>query len=127
MQSQNWLPEEPPSPAPAAYPDSWVAADAAVFDERLAAEDPTLNPWLQTQWPADGARGTNDSRVSSEPDAWWRAIPAALGWMMNVLIEGFAACGEAMQPGLFGSFENDVADRDRLDETKRWNTTHDRS
>jgi hypothetical protein len=43
-------------------------------------------------------------------DPWWHAIPAALSWVMNVLIEGFAAYGAAMEPGFFQPYERDPAD-----------------
>jgi hypothetical protein len=130
MQSQNQLFDGPPSPAATAYRSSLVKANVAELADWLAAGGPSLNPWMQTQRPADRGENTHETirrAMSSEPDAWWQSVPAAIAWMMNVVTEGFTACGEAMQPRLFGHFRNNVVDRDDLDEAPRWNARHDRS
>jgi uncharacterized protein YjiS (DUF1127 family) len=63
-----------------------------------------LDPGLQPRRPADSGQGTSEARThrtQSEPYPWWYSIPAAMSWLLNELIEGFAACGLAMYPGFF--------------------------
>jgi hypothetical protein len=52
-------------------------------------------------------------RRPPEPDAWWHAIPAAMAWVMALLIEGYAAYGASMHPGCFEPFDTDAVNRRR--------------
>jgi hypothetical protein len=74
---------------PDVYPESLLRADETVT--KISYADATLSEEIQ-------------------PDPWWYAIPAALSWVKNFLIEGFAAYGAAMQPGYFLPYEMDHAD-----------------
>jgi hypothetical protein len=74
---------------PDVYPESLLGTDETVA--RITYADATLFEDIQ-------------------PDPWWAAIPAALSWVKNFLMEGFAAYGAAMQPGYFPLYEIDHVD-----------------
>lgn len=106
MQSKIRLPDELTLPALGAY------ADKELY----------LGPGLQPRRSADRGQGTSEVRThqtQSEPDAWWRSIPPAMSWLMGLLIEGFAACGEAMHPGFFEHPGPDLFDNRELAEAPR--------
>jgi hypothetical protein len=106
MRSQIELPSEFTTDALASYLDLVEGSSRSggrndlVLEERLAPRGPFLNSGPHQHWPDEG--GQHGSRhTSSKPDIWWRSIPAAMSWLMGVVIEGFAAYGQAMHPGFF--------------------------
>lgn len=131
MQSKIQLPGELSLPKQAVCPDHTtgspkslaVAADA-VLEARFTAEGFHIPPPPQPELHAVAGR-TNiaePNRTSAEPDEWWRTIPAAMTWVADMLLDGFARYGEAMQPDLFfGSYyAEDVVDYRELARAPQW-------
>jgi hypothetical protein len=109
MQPRVQLRHAPTSPGPDAGTDqgtdrlrSTTSASGISIREFFVIPDVYPESLLQTD-EADPWISYADTTLSHEapPDPWWHAIPAALSWVMNVLIEGFAAYGAAMEPGFF--------------------------
>ena len=93
---------------------SSAAGDRAPRLERLTTAELYRQMGLQFGAPdaqTHCAREAGSSRVSPEPDAWWHPIRAAMSWVMELLIEGFAAYGTAMNPGLLEAAKADEVDR----------------
>jgi uncharacterized protein YjiS (DUF1127 family) len=126
MQSKFELTDEMTSHVQAGYtqtarsPKSSAASHYALLEDRLVANERYLPRRLQHRRPSDrgqaGASEIRSRQVSPVPDAWWHSIPAAMSWLLGVLIEGFAACGEAMHPGFFNYHEAELFDLDERDE-----------
>jgi uncharacterized protein YjiS (DUF1127 family) len=136
MQSEFRSPNELTSTVLAKYTDKAASppkASAATNDtwteEQLITGELYRHPRLERRRP-DNRRGhTTDVRshtMSSEPDAWWCSIPAAMAWLRTFLIDGFAAYGAAMHPGLFEypeptlSDHHEWADHHERVEAPRW-------
>jgi hypothetical protein len=99
-----------------ALPPTSDLIDAMPLGRFVAVPDVDLNPPLRGDGSEAKVAGTYEPAYP-QPDHWWRAIPAAISWIMDVLIEGFAACGEAMQPGFFQPYGPDCADGRTPDNT----------
>jgi hypothetical protein len=67
------------------------------------------------------AAAVNERRNHTEPNAWWQSVPGALTWLMDLLIEGFAAYGAAMSPGYFQPIGTDAERRREVAEASRSN------
>jgi hypothetical protein len=63
----------------------------------------------------------NDPGNYAEPDAWSQAVPGALTWLRDLLIEGFAVYGAAMSPGYLQPVGTDAEHRCEVAETSRPN------
>ena len=61
----------------------------------------------------------SNRRSHFEPEAWWQSVPGALTWLMNLLIESFAAYGEAMSPGYVQPVCTHAAHREESDEASQ--------
>jgi uncharacterized protein YjiS (DUF1127 family) len=111
MQSEFRSPDELTSTILAKYmdkaarsPKASAATNDAWTEEQLTTGELYRRPRLESCRPANGTGDTTDVRLrtmSSEPEAWWCSIPAAMSWLRTFLIDGCAAYGAAMHPGLF--------------------------
>jgi uncharacterized protein YjiS (DUF1127 family) len=129
MQSEFRSLDEPASTVLAKYtdkaarsPKASVATNDAWTEEPLITGELRRHPRLERCWPANGTGRTTDVRsytMSSEPDAWWCSIPAAMSWLRTFLIDGFAACGAAMHPGLLEYSEPTLSDHHERVEAPR--------
>jgi hypothetical protein len=54
-----------------------------------------IRPSAQNYWPA------SHSAPPPDPDPLWRWLCKAASWLLTLAIEGFAAYGNAMYPGLY--------------------------
>jgi hypothetical protein len=123
MRSQTELPREFTSAALASYLDSVERSSRPAGTnnsllEEWAPRGAFPNSVQYRRWPDDGGQPGSHG-TSSQPDLWWRSIPAAMSWLMGVVIEGFAAYGQAMHPGFLEPYMDDVVDHDDTAESSQ--------
>ena len=114
MQSKIQLPHAliPPAPVPADH--GTEALQSSALNEGMHVSEffaiPDVCPGSLLRTGETVARITSSDAAPSEniqPNPWWHAIPDALSWVKNFLIEGFAAYAAAMDPGYFYPYETD--------------------
>ncbi len=130
MRSRIQLPEELKLPCLRADTDKAISlpkSSAAIG--RAAVEQPLITADLYRQLqPLQGRfslqaacpREAGSNATSPPPDPRRNAVRAAMSWVRELLIEGFAACGAAMSPGWFQPHGADLVDRGGPDEAARW-------
>jgi uncharacterized protein YjiS (DUF1127 family) len=115
----------PPRGACAEQANRLLEASAATDREMPVAWFVTRCQHLHPLPPVDSAAGAyrapeaSTPPISPEPDPWWQSVPDALAWIVELLIEGFAAYGASMHPGFFELPGVDDEGRRELAET-RW-------
>ena len=79
-----------------------AAADRASIEQRFTTADVyrQMRPQAATAEAEDHCEGEAGSNaMSAQPDPLWKPLRTAASWVIDLLIEGFAAYGAAMSPG----------------------------
>jgi hypothetical protein len=128
MQSEIKLPGELTSPMLAVHEDNATRSPeySAFPNDTIPGGSPTdRDHHSRRRDKCDaGASETGSHPISIKPDAWWRSIPSAMSWLVRLLIEGFAACGEAMHPGFFEHPGDRLDSQERVG-SQRWGVATD--